>query len=135
MRSPQQIEVALGQSCLQVIPYYSHCLELGHKDFLWSGLEIQILSCTEALTAVIPLTTAGELLDLSGHEIYDPATLAARIPSLAQHLASPLPPAPTPALSTQLPSEALVIVRTKRHGRGNSDNSIAADEQPKKHRQ
>ena len=111
-----QIEVALGQSHPQVIPYYSHCLELSHKDFLWSGPKIQILPHTEVFTAIILLTTAGELLDLPGHEIYDPATLAARTPSLAPHLASPLPSAPIPASSTQLPSEALAIVRTKRHG-------------------
>lgn len=138
----RRIEGVLGQSHPQVIPYYSHCLHRGHKDFIWSGPDVQILRRTEALTSIILLTTAGELLDLPGHKIYDldPATLPATS-TPAPPLASALPLAPTPpnpgmalavASSTQPPSEALAVKRTKRHGRGNSDSAMAKDEQPRK---
>jgi hypothetical protein len=67
-----------------VYPYFVECLERGHKDFLWTGPQIQIIQRSEASASIAPLMTVGELLDLPGHTIYQgpaPTNLTAAIPA------------------------------------------------------
>jgi hypothetical protein len=65
-----RIENILQTSHAEVFPYFTRCLDSGHKDFLWTGPDIQILPRSEAIVSVIPLITRGELLDLPSHSIY-----------------------------------------------------------------
>lgn len=65
-----QIETILQTSHPEVFPYYSRCLDGGHKDFLWTGPDVQILRRSETLSSLIPLMTNGEILDLPSHQIY-----------------------------------------------------------------
>jgi len=53
-----------------VIPYFRDCLERGHKDFLWTGPDVQILRRSQSLDSILPLLSMGELLDLPSHPIY-----------------------------------------------------------------
>ena len=67
-----------------VYPYFVECLERGHKHFLWTGPQIQIIQRSEASASIAPLMTVGELLDLPGHTIYQgpaPTNLTAAIPA------------------------------------------------------
>ena len=64
------IESILLPSHPEAFPYYLRCLESGHKDFLWTGPDVQILPRSEAIAPLIPLITRGELLDLPSHPIY-----------------------------------------------------------------
>lgn len=65
-----RIERILERCYAEIFPYYSRCFDQGHKHFLWTGPEVQILLRTDALHSTIPLTTTGELLDLPSHKIY-----------------------------------------------------------------
>lgn len=101
-----RIEGILQESYPTVFSYYSHCLDCRHKDFLWSGPQVQILPRSEDILSILPLTTLGELLDLPGHQIY---TIGL----------DDVPPIPVAQIG-------------KRHDRG--DVVDLADEQPKKRR-
>jgi hypothetical protein len=65
-----RIERILERCYPDIFSYYSQCFDRGHKHFLWTGPEVQILLRTDALHSTIPLTTTGELLDLPSHRIY-----------------------------------------------------------------
>lgn len=64
------IKDILLESYPDVFPYYSRCLDSGHKHFTWTGPQVQIVPRSEDMASFIPLTTSGELLDLPGHSIY-----------------------------------------------------------------
>jgi hypothetical protein len=80
-----EIECILQGSCPEVFAYYSCCLKKGHKHFLWTGPEVQILPRSSGLSAC-------ELRDLPGHSIYDPSEISA---ALTRSL-SAAPPTITP---------------------------------------
>jgi hypothetical protein len=65
-----QIESILQKSHPEVFPYYSRCVDRGHKDFLWTGPVVQILPRSVAVASTITLMTEGEVLDLPSHSIY-----------------------------------------------------------------
>ena len=64
------VEGILQESYPNVFPYYSRCLDQGHKHFIWTGPKLQIFPHSEDFNALISLGTAGELLDFPGHQIY-----------------------------------------------------------------
>jgi hypothetical protein len=66
----ERLEGILLESHPDSFPYYSRCLELGHKRFLWTGPQIKIISRTDVAASIIPLISKGELLDLPSHQIY-----------------------------------------------------------------
>jgi hypothetical protein len=66
----RRIEDILTISHPDVLPYYSRCLDDGHKDFLWTGPPVQILPRSDAFVSLISLTTTGEMQDLPSHRIY-----------------------------------------------------------------
>jgi hypothetical protein len=66
----QGIKTVLQDSYKTVMPYFLHCLEHGHKNFLLTGPSHQIFPCSESLDAIMPLLTTGELLDFPTHPIY-----------------------------------------------------------------
>lgn len=65
-----RIEDILQRSYPHVLPYFSRCLDSHHKDFLWTGPQVQIVPRSEDFISVIPVTTMGELRDFPGHQIY-----------------------------------------------------------------
>jgi hypothetical protein len=65
-----RIEDILLDSHPDVIPYYLRCLDRGHKDFLWTGPNVQIFPRSDDFASLISLTTSGEFLDLPSHQIY-----------------------------------------------------------------
>jgi len=89
----------LEYSYPSVFPYFLQCVDRGHKDFVWTGPELQIIERSESTTSIIPLLTVGELLDLPGHNIYPGTT-------------------EMPASSSHPPTD-------KRHVRGDSSDSEA----------
>ena len=66
----ESIEVILLQSQPEVIPYYLRSLDCGHKDFLWTGPNLLILSRSDDFTSIFSLTTKGEIIDLPSYQIY-----------------------------------------------------------------
>lgn len=64
------IEGILQDSCPDVFPYFQNRAEAHHKDFLWSGPDVQILPRTKAVLSAIQVTATGELLDLPICPIY-----------------------------------------------------------------
>jgi hypothetical protein len=68
----RQVEGILDGSYPTVFPYYSRCFDRGHKHFVWTGPDIEILERTEALDSLISHITTGELLDLPSYKIYTP---------------------------------------------------------------
>ena len=66
----EHVEDILLEHHPDVVPYYSRCLDWGHKDFLWNGPNVQILPCSDDFASIIALTATGELLDLPSHQIY-----------------------------------------------------------------
>jgi hypothetical protein len=66
----ERIEEILLQSHPEVIPYYSRCLDRGHKDFLWTGPGLLILPRSDDFTSIFFLTTKGETIDLPSYQIY-----------------------------------------------------------------
>jgi hypothetical protein len=64
------IQGLLEESYPTVIPYFCECLERHHKDFLWTGPDVQILRRSQSLDSILPLLSVGELLDLPNHPIY-----------------------------------------------------------------
>ena len=55
---------------IEVIPYCSHSLDRGHKDFLWTGPDLLILPRSDDFTSIFSLTTKGEIIDLPSYQIY-----------------------------------------------------------------
>jgi len=64
------IERILQESHPDIFPYYSRCLDRGHKDFLWTGPKVQILRRSDDVASIIPLFATGEMWDLPSHQIY-----------------------------------------------------------------
>ena len=100
----ENIEGILQASHPNVFPYYLRCLDRCHKDFVWTGPQVEILPRSQEFISVISLLTAGELLDFPGHEIY------------------------TAYLDPSNPND--IPQFGKRHSRG--EDVDLADEQPKK---
>ena len=67
----ERIKGILRVSYPQVFPYFSQRLDHGHKHFIWTGPDLQIIPHSESFNAIMPLLTMGELLDLPSHQIYD----------------------------------------------------------------
>ena len=65
-----QIDDILRNSYADVFPYYSRCSSRGHKDFLWTGPNVQILPRSDGVSSLICLATTGEMVDLPSHRIY-----------------------------------------------------------------
>jgi hypothetical protein len=85
------IEEILQESHPRAFPYYSRCLSGFHKDFTWTGPQIQILARSEGAVSAISFASLGEMLDLPHHQIYqidvDALTTAAApagLPSLGK---------------------------------------------------
>lgn len=104
----EHIELILQDSYPTVYPYFSQCLDRGHKNFIWTGPSLQIVPRTASFDAVMPLLTLGELLDLPTHKIY------------------------VPTATTDAPPAISMASGEKRHGEGDSLDLTA--EQPKKRR-
>jgi len=64
------IEGAREDSSPGVLPFFQHRAEAHHKDFLWSGPDVQILPRSKAVLSTIQVAAAGELLDLPVCPIY-----------------------------------------------------------------
>jgi hypothetical protein len=64
------IEGILQKSHPEVLPYYSRCLASGHKDFIWTGPNVGIISRSPAVTSALSLSRKGEFWDLPSHQIY-----------------------------------------------------------------
>src|SRR5271167_2752028 len=58
-----------------VVPYFQDCLARGHKHFLWTGPDLQIIRRSEFSDSIMPLMTMGELLELPAHRIYQTPAL------------------------------------------------------------
>jgi hypothetical protein len=75
------VEGILQESRPKVFPYYSRCLDRGHKHFIWTGPELQIFPRSEDFNSIIPLVAACELLDHPRHQIYFEIPVTTRPPS------------------------------------------------------
>lgn len=67
---PGYIEAILQKSHPEVLPYYSRRLACGHKDFLWTGPNVQIIPRSDCLNSLVPFARKGEFRDLPSHQIY-----------------------------------------------------------------
>jgi len=104
-----RVEHILQASYSDVFPYYSHCVDKAHKQFLWTGAKVEIFASSESSHSIIE--RVGEKRDLPSHPIYS-------------SLEDPTPPTP-PTLTPGPPA-------VKRHDR--DDGVDDADEKRKKHR-
>jgi hypothetical protein len=69
-----QLRHLIRRSYSDLIPYYEHCVAIGHQDFGWSGPDVRILPKTKGWASTIPfLVSDGELLDHPTFSIYNPA--------------------------------------------------------------
>lgn len=103
-----EVEWILQGSHSEVFSYYSHCLKEGHRDFLWTGPEVQILPRSADLDENFMSAAPGELLDLPGHYIYHrPTTTAGGTRLLNRPLGTASPPTKT-------------LCRTRRKSKGES---------------
>jgi hypothetical protein len=125
-------ECILHECYPEVSVYYSHCMKQGHKYFLWTGPEIEILPNSPSLLAVLSDTTYGTLFDLPGHSIYKPATIPSAVAPPTSATTAPLasePSTSTPLAETlvteSLQSESGVEGKRKRRARGNSNGGGA----------
>lgn len=66
----QRIEDILQALHPEVLPYYSRCLNRCHKDFIWTGPNLQILPRSETVDLLVSQLAEGELLDLPSYQIY-----------------------------------------------------------------
>ena len=64
------IEALLHKYHPGILPYYSRCLARKHKDFLWTGPNVQILPRSDDISSTIPFFGKGEMQDLPSHQIY-----------------------------------------------------------------
>lgn len=108
----ESIKRILQDSHPQAFPYYSRCLDSGHKQFVWTGPPLCIYPRTEEFDCLIPLITKDEMLDLPFHAIYTIEEDAAEPASKAQ------------------PTDARQV--GKRNERGDDLDLDVTDEQPKK---
>jgi hypothetical protein len=67
---PGYVEAILQKSHPEVLPYYSRCLAHGHKDFLWTGPNVEIIPRSDSFKLLVPLARKGEVRDLPSHQIY-----------------------------------------------------------------
>jgi hypothetical protein len=84
------VEDILHASHPDAFPYYSRCLDRGHKDFLWTGPQVEILPRSDDIVSIIPFTTMGELLDSPSYSIY-----VTDLDNDAEPPAPPTPPIPS----------------------------------------
>jgi hypothetical protein len=72
------IENILQQRYPNAFRYFSRCIDRRHKDFVWTGPKLEILSRSDDILSIIPITTMGERQDYSAQPIYsidlDPST-------------------------------------------------------------
>jgi hypothetical protein len=66
----KHIESILQKVYPEVFPYYVRCLDRGHKDFIWTGPDLQIFPRSDPTASVISFTRKGDILDLPSHQIY-----------------------------------------------------------------
>ena len=66
----EHIEGILKKYHPEVFPYYSHCLDRAHKDFLWMGPCVQIFLHSCNISPILSATASGEMWDLPSHPIY-----------------------------------------------------------------
>jgi hypothetical protein len=66
-----RIDGILQEFYPRAFPYYTRCLSGNHKQFIWTGPQIQILPRSEGVSSTLPLMTLGEMRDLSDHQIYE----------------------------------------------------------------
>lgn len=69
-RFQKNIKGILEESNPDLLPFFLGRVKADHKNFLWTGPEIQILPRTADLISVIRLTGGGELLDFPVCPIY-----------------------------------------------------------------
>jgi hypothetical protein len=87
-----RIFVIINLSYPSIIPYYHECRDRVHKDFIWTGPDLQVVPHSQSLHAIIPLLTMGELLELPGKPIYqeiDTAVIALFSPMSTTFYPSP----------------------------------------------
>lgn len=85
----------------EVFPYYSSCVDRGHKHFLWTGPKVDVLPRSKACDCII-LAELGERKDLPSHKIY----------------ASPQDPGSAPGSPTSN------VLPSKRRDRGDSTEDV-----------
>lgn len=111
--------IILKGSHPDALPYYFRCLDLHHKDFLWTGPPMQIVPRTLEFISIVGLATGGEMLEYPGEKIYNidsvvaPSSTSAALPS-------------TPAATPSTPKQ--------QGGKRRGDSLDSADENPKKRR-
>jgi hypothetical protein len=66
-----RIFIIINSSYPSIIPYYHECWDRVHKDFIWTGPDLQVVPRLQSLYAIIPLLTMGKLLELPGEPIYE----------------------------------------------------------------
>jgi hypothetical protein len=59
-----------------LVPFFSTRVVAHHKDFFWTGLDLQILPRTPDVLSIVEVTGPGERLDFPGHPIYSNESLA-----------------------------------------------------------
>jgi hypothetical protein len=52
-----RIFVIINSSYPFIIPYYHECRDRVHKDFIWTGPDLQVVPHSQSLHAIIPLLT------------------------------------------------------------------------------
>jgi hypothetical protein len=105
----------LIQSCYPtVLPYFLECVDRGHKHFLWTGPDLQIIRRSESSESIVPLMTVGELRELPAHRIYRETA--------------------TPDQSSAIPSDMSSPPTQKRHVRGDGSDVVDVDQPAKRRR-
>lgn len=66
----KMVEGILLKSHQDIFSYYSRCLDLPHKSFLWTGPKVEIIPRSDGVDSIIPSMTMGEVLDSPTHPIY-----------------------------------------------------------------
>src|ERR1700733_10963233 len=66
-----QIDGIIRHSYPEVLTYYQHCVNNGHKHFTWTGAPVEIVARSEACSSLLPHLTSGEQLDLPRFPIYN----------------------------------------------------------------
>jgi hypothetical protein len=65
-----QVELVLQSNYPKTFSYYSRCLDLGHKHFLWTGPDVHIFLRSEENLFTTSAMSVGEMLDHPAHRIY-----------------------------------------------------------------
>lgn len=66
-----QVEDAVKRSHPNAFPYYSRCLDRGHKHFIWTGPKVQIVPRSDDIISVLQIATWEEKADHPSHQIYE----------------------------------------------------------------